>query len=89
VNKNTWAKLPDEVKKVLQEVAFELRDRHAKLAVETGEKSRKAFLAGGGKVVEVSEEERRLGQIAAESRARNGPRTPRRRGFRATPISAP
>jgi C4-dicarboxylate-binding protein DctP len=59
VNKNTWAKLPDDVKKVLQEVAVELRDRHAKLAVETGEKSRKAFLAGGGKVVEVSEEERR------------------------------
>ena len=59
VNKRTWDKLPDEVKSVLQEVAMELRDRHAKLAVETGEKSRKAFLAGGGKVVEVSEEERR------------------------------
>jgi TRAP-type C4-dicarboxylate transport system substrate-binding protein len=58
VNKNSWAKLPDEVKKVLQEVAIELRDRHAKLAIETGEQSRKAFLAGGGKVVSVSEAER-------------------------------
>jgi TRAP-type C4-dicarboxylate transport system substrate-binding protein len=43
----------------LQDVAVELRDRHAKLAIETGEKSRKAFVAGGGKVVSVSEEERR------------------------------
>jgi TRAP-type C4-dicarboxylate transport system substrate-binding protein len=59
VNKNTWAKLPDEVKKVLQDVAIELRDRHGKLAVEAGDKSRKAFIAGGGKVVEVSEAERR------------------------------
>jgi TRAP-type C4-dicarboxylate transport system substrate-binding protein len=59
VNKNTWAKLPDEVKLVLQEVAIELRDRHAKLAVEAGDRSRKAFIAGGGKVVEVSEAERR------------------------------
>jgi TRAP-type C4-dicarboxylate transport system substrate-binding protein len=59
VNKNTWAKLPAEVKKVLQEVAIELRDRHAKLAVETGTKSRQAFIAGGGKVVQVSDAERR------------------------------
>jgi len=59
VNKNTWAKLPDEVKKALQEVAILLRDRHAKLAIETGEKSRQAFIAGGGKVIKVSEEERR------------------------------
>jgi TRAP-type C4-dicarboxylate transport system substrate-binding protein len=58
-NKSTWAKLPDEVKKVLQDVAIELRDRHAKLAVDTGEKSRQAFIAGGGKVVKVSDEERR------------------------------
>jgi TRAP-type C4-dicarboxylate transport system substrate-binding protein len=59
VNKNTWAKLPPEVKTVLQDVAIELRDRHAKLAIDTGEKSRQAFVAGGGKVVKVSEEERR------------------------------
>jgi TRAP-type C4-dicarboxylate transport system substrate-binding protein len=59
VNKNTWAKLPDDVKKVLQEVAVALRDRHAKLAVDTGAKSRQAFVAGGGKVIQVSEQERR------------------------------
>jgi TRAP-type C4-dicarboxylate transport system substrate-binding protein len=59
VNKNTWAKLPDEVKKALQQVAVELRDRHAKLAVDTGAKSRQAFIAGGGKVIKVSDEERR------------------------------
>lgn len=59
VNKNTWAKLPEEVRKVLKDVAIELRDRHARMAVETGARSRAAFIAGGGKVIEVSEEERR------------------------------
>lgn len=59
VNKTTWAKLPDEVKKALQDTAIELRDRHAKMALETGAKSRAAFVAGGGKIIEVSEEERR------------------------------
>jgi TRAP-type C4-dicarboxylate transport system substrate-binding protein len=59
VNKGTWAKLPDDVKKVLQDVAIELRDRHAKLAIETGEKSRQAFIAGGGRVIKVSDDERR------------------------------
>jgi C4-dicarboxylate-binding protein DctP len=59
VNKNTWDKLPDEVKKVLKEVAVELRDRHGKLASDVGEKSRKAFVAGGGKIVAISEAERR------------------------------
>lgn len=59
VNAQTWAKLPDEVKKVLKDVAIAYRDRLGKLASELGEKSLKAYIAGGGKVVEVSEEERR------------------------------
>jgi TRAP-type C4-dicarboxylate transport system substrate-binding protein len=59
VNKNTWNKLPDDVKTVLQEVAIAYRDRLGKLANELGETSLKAYLAGGGKVVEVSEAERR------------------------------
>jgi TRAP-type C4-dicarboxylate transport system substrate-binding protein len=59
VNKNTWARLPEEVRQVLQQVAIALRDRHAQLAIETGQKSRQAFIAGGGKVIAVSEDERR------------------------------
>jgi C4-dicarboxylate-binding protein DctP len=59
VNKNTWAKLPEEVKKALQEVAFELRDRHARLALEDAVRARKAFLAAGGTIIEVSEKDRR------------------------------
>lgn len=59
VNKNTWEKLPDEVKKVLQEVAIAYRDRLGKLASELGEKALKTYVAGGGKLVEVSDAERR------------------------------
>jgi TRAP-type C4-dicarboxylate transport system substrate-binding protein len=58
VNKDTWSKLPDEVKKVLQEVAIAYRDRLGDKAAELGDQSLKAYLAGGGKIVEVSAEER-------------------------------
>jgi C4-dicarboxylate-binding protein DctP len=58
VNIDTWERLPDEVKDVLQEVAIELRDRHAELALQDAERARQAFLEGGGKRIEVSEEER-------------------------------
>ena len=80
VNKNTWEKLPDEVKKALQEVAIEMRDRHGRLAMEMGEKSRKAFIAGGGKVIQLSDAERRewakalpnLAQEWAQDAEKNG-----------------
>ncbi|MBI4274820.1 MAG: C4-dicarboxylate TRAP transporter substrate-binding protein [Rhizobiales bacterium] len=58
VNKNTWAKLPDDVKKVLQSVGEEYRDRLADLANQLSEKSLKAYVAGGGKVAEVPQAER-------------------------------
>jgi C4-dicarboxylate-binding protein DctP len=58
VNKDTWSKLPDEVKKVLQDVAIAYRDRLGDKAAELGSQSLKAYLAGGGKIVEVSPEER-------------------------------
>ncbi|MCC6949237.1 MAG: C4-dicarboxylate TRAP transporter substrate-binding protein [Bradyrhizobiaceae bacterium] len=59
VNANTWAKLPPEVQTVLKEVAIAYRDRLGKLASELGASSLKAYTAGGGKVVEVSDAERR------------------------------
>ena len=58
VNKDIWSKLPDEVKKVLQDVAIAYRDRLGDKAAELGDQSLKAYLAGGGKIVEVSADER-------------------------------
>jgi TRAP-type C4-dicarboxylate transport system substrate-binding protein len=58
VNKDVWTKLPDEVRKVLQDVAIAYRDRLGDKAAELGEQSLKSYLAGGGKIVEVSAEER-------------------------------
>ena len=59
VNKDSWAKLPDEVKKVLQDVSIEYRDRLAEKAVALADAAREKYIAGGGKVIEVSEADRR------------------------------
>jgi TRAP-type C4-dicarboxylate transport system substrate-binding protein len=58
VNKNTWNKLPDEVKKVFQDVAVAYREHLADLSAKLGEQSLKTHLANGGKVIELSEAER-------------------------------
>ena len=51
VNKDVWAKLPDEVKKVLQKVAVEYRDHIASVAMDRAAASLDAYKAGGGTVV--------------------------------------
>ncbi len=53
VNKDVWNKLPDEVKQVLQKVAIEYRDHVAELAMSRAEESLKAYVDGGGTVVEM------------------------------------
>ena len=58
VNKDVWAKLPDEVKDVLQKVAVEYRDHIANVAMDRAAESLEAYKAGGGKVVEMSPEAR-------------------------------
>lgn len=58
VNADTWAKLPPEVKKVLQEVAIEYRDLLAKLAADEGAASVAAYTKAGGTVHELSKAER-------------------------------
>jgi TRAP-type C4-dicarboxylate transport system substrate-binding protein len=58
VNKATWDKLPPEVQKTLKEVAVLYRDRIAKIASEIADQSEKTYVAGGGKVVEMSDKDR-------------------------------
>ena len=58
VNADVWAKLPAEVKKVLQEVAIEYRDLLAKIAKNKGASSINAYKKAGGTVYELSKSER-------------------------------
>lgn len=58
VNKDVWAKLPDEVKAVLQKVAVEYRDHVASTAMDRAASSLEAYKKGGGTVVELSAEAR-------------------------------
>ncbi len=58
VNKEIWAKLPDEVKDVLRKVAIEYRDHVASVAMDRATASLQAYIDGGGTVVEMSQDER-------------------------------
>ena len=58
VNKDVWAKLPDEVKEVLQQVAIEYRDHVASVAMDRAAASLEAYKKGGGTVVELSADAR-------------------------------
>lgn len=58
VNADVWAKLPPEVKKILQDVAIEYRDLLAKIAAEEGMESVAAYKKAGGVVHELAKAER-------------------------------
>jgi TRAP-type C4-dicarboxylate transport system substrate-binding protein len=58
VNESYWKKLPDEVKTVLQDVAVDYRDHIANIAMDRAAESLEAYVAAGGKIIEVSAEER-------------------------------
>lgn len=58
VNADYWNKLPDEVKTVLQEVAVAYRDHVASVAMDRASESRDAYVASGGEIVEISDDER-------------------------------
>ena len=71
VNADYWKKLPDEVRNVLLEVAVAYRDHVASVAMDRAAQSRDAYVASGGKIVEISDAERRawadaMPDIAAE-----------------------
>ena len=56
INKEVWASLPDEVKKVLKEVAVDYRNVVAQAAIDLSDKSTKTYLAKGGKITELPDE---------------------------------
>jgi len=58
VNADYWKKLPEEVRGVLQEVAVEYRDHVASVAMDRAASSREAYVAAGGTVVDVADEDR-------------------------------
>ncbi|PLS21589.1 C4-dicarboxylate TRAP transporter substrate-binding protein [Neptunicoccus cionae] len=58
VNADYWKKLPDEVKDVLKAVAVDYRDRLAGIAMDRAAKSKEAYTAAGGTIVEVTDEDR-------------------------------
>jgi len=58
VNADYWKKLPEEVQNVLKEVAVEYRDHVASVAMSRATASRDAYVAAGGKVIEVPAEDR-------------------------------
>ena len=58
VNKDYWDGLPDEVKEVLQAVAVDYRDHLAGIAMDRAAAAEEAYVAAGGKIIEVSAEDR-------------------------------
>ena len=58
VNVDYWKKLPDEVKDVLKAVAIDYRDHVAGIAMDRAAASRDAYVAAGGTIVELSDEDR-------------------------------
>ncbi|SOH95470.1 TRAP-type C4-dicarboxylate transport system, substrate-binding protein [Monaibacterium marinum] len=58
VNADYWASLPDEVKEVLQAVAIDYRDHLAGIAMDRAAASAEAYVAAGGTIVEVPQEDR-------------------------------
>jgi len=58
VNADFWKKLPDEVKDVLREVALAYRDHVASVAMDRAAASRDAYVAAGGKIMDIDPAER-------------------------------
>lgn len=71
VNKDVWARLPEEVREVLRQVAVEYRDHVAGVAMDRASASLDAYKSSGGTVVEMPAEARKawadaMPNIAAE-----------------------
>jgi C4-dicarboxylate-binding protein DctP len=58
VNKDYWAKLPGEVQDTLKEVAVLYRDHVAGIAMDRAQESRDAYVAAGGTITVLSDDQR-------------------------------
>lgn len=58
MNMDAYKKLPEEVQKVIHEVSAAYRDYTAKAAIKDGEQALEQFKKTGGKVVQISDEQR-------------------------------
>jgi len=59
INKEVWAGLPAEVKKVLKQVAVDYREKMAQATFDLADVSIKKFKAGGGKIRSLTEAEKK------------------------------
>lgn len=59
VNGRTWKKLPEEVREILQQTAYDYRDELGRVTDRISAHSREAFLENGGTNIPVSEKDRR------------------------------
>ncbi|MGA7486683.1 MAG: C4-dicarboxylate TRAP transporter substrate-binding protein [Xanthobacteraceae bacterium] len=71
INKQVWAGLPPEVKKVLKEVAVDYRDQVSKATMERAEASIKSFKAQGGKITPLSEADKKKWAFLMPNIAKN------------------
>lgn len=88
VNADYWAKLPDEVKDVLQAVAIDYRDHVAGIAMDRAEASRAAYVEGGGQIVEISADDRAAWAAAMPNIAKELAATLNDRGEQGTEMVA-
>lgn len=58
MNENAYKKLPEEVRQAIHEVSATYRDYTAKAAIKDGEQAMEQFKKGGGKVAQITDEER-------------------------------
>lgn len=59
INGRTWERLPEEVRAVLQEVAYDYRDELARETDRVSVHAKEVFAENGGVVISVTEEQRR------------------------------
>jgi len=59
INSRTWARMPDEVREIIQQVSHDYRDELASETVRISSIARQEFVDNGGTIIEISDEQRR------------------------------
>ena len=81
INKRTYDRLPDEVRKVLVETARDYRDVLARDTDELGQKSRDEYQRLGGTIIELTDEQRRQWAARIPNMAKEWAEDMERRGL--------